>query len=40
VTSSYREWVEALQGLVADADLEQQNKLFSENARRVYRLSS
>jgi predicted TIM-barrel fold metal-dependent hydrolase len=38
LTASYREWVEALQELVADAEVENQAKLFSENARRVYRL--
>lgn len=38
LTASYQEWVDALLVLVADADMENQAKLFSENARRVYRL--
>jgi predicted TIM-barrel fold metal-dependent hydrolase len=37
--SAYREWVEALKQVVKDRPLEDQKKLFSENAIKCYRLS-
>lgn len=39
LATSYRRWVETLATLTADLSPEAQRKLWSENARRVYRLS-
>jgi len=39
LSASYRQWVEALQGLTHEAGEINQKKLFFDNAVRVYRLS-
>jgi L-fuconolactonase len=39
LAASYRQWVEALRGIVADRPLADRKKLFHDNAIRVYRLA-
>ena len=39
LSATYKQWVEALLGLTKDAGEENRQKLFCENALRVYRLS-
>jgi predicted TIM-barrel fold metal-dependent hydrolase len=39
LSASYRQWVEALQSITREAGEVNQNKLFYDNAIRVYRLS-
>lgn len=38
LTASFHQWVEALRSLTSDADEAFRQRLFSENARRIYRL--
>jgi predicted TIM-barrel fold metal-dependent hydrolase len=40
LAASLKQWVEALSTITRDADEASRQKLFSENARRVYRLAS
>jgi L-fuconolactonase len=40
LAATLRQWVEALQVIVRDRKVEEQRKLFHDNAVRVYRLPS
>jgi len=39
LSAPFKKWVETLSTLTQDASEEQRNKLFHENARRIYKLA-